>query len=109
MTLVAVPKPSTVRNAAHLKAVAALPCVLWTTGLCFGYVVAHHVGAHGTGIKASDLSTAPLCVRHHRETHDFSGYFKGFDRAQMEAWEVDAVAQTLATLEGLKAGREVVW
>ena len=28
---------------------------------------------------------------------------------EMEAWEVDVVAQTLATLEGLKAGREVVW
>lgn len=107
--LTAVPKHVTARDPAHLKAVAALPCALWATGRCFGDVCAHHVGVGGMALKSSDLETVPVCVRHHREAHDFTGWFKGYTRPQMATWEKATVEQTLATLSRLKAGREVMW
>lgn len=105
----AVPKNVTPRDAKHLKAVAALPCVLWQTGECFGDVVAHHTEVGGTGMKGSDYRTAPLCVCHHDALHKLNGYFAGWDGETCFAWEFEAVEQTLATLNGLKAGKSVTW
>jgi hypothetical protein len=34
------------------------------------YIEAAHVGPHGLGQKASDRSTIPLCIRHHRTGDD---------------------------------------
>lgn len=107
--LQAVPKNVTPRDGKHMSAVASLPCALWAAGRCYGEVVAHHVGSHGMALKASDYQTVPVCAQHHREAHDFSGWFKGYTRAQMETWEKATVEQTLATIERLKAGCEVVW
>jgi hypothetical protein len=37
---------------------------------CGGVTEAAHLQGHGTGIKASDDLTAPLCTIHHRIQHD---------------------------------------
>lgn len=73
--LSAVPKPKTVRNVHYLgfvrgQSCCAPGCKRERAG------EAHHWGKGGTGIKPSDLETAPLCPSHHREFHWLGGLGK---------------------------------
>lgn len=53
---------------------------------CSGPVEADHMGRRGVGQKASDMTCAPLCRKHHRERTGMSGSFRGCSREAMRAW-----------------------
>jgi hypothetical protein len=59
------------------------------------YSEAAHVGPHGLGQKASDHSTIPLCVRHHRAGND--SYHKLGPRkfAELHGLDIPAVVRRL--------------
>lgn len=66
-----------VRSSAHLQFIRTLPC---SVPHCQrAYVDAAHVGPHGLSQKASDLSTVPLCRKHHRE---YDANPRAFERAR---------------------------
>ncbi|MBL6939309.1 MAG: DUF968 domain-containing protein [Alphaproteobacteria bacterium] len=57
------------RDKAHLRRVAALPCLVCQTAPCH----AHHIKyaqPHGLGQKVSDEFVVPLCSVHHGELHN---------------------------------------
>jgi ERF superfamily len=62
------PKPSRARNKAHLRFVAAQPCLICQRTPCD----AHHIKfaePRALGRKVSDEFTVPLCRDHHQELH----------------------------------------
>jgi DNA recombination protein Rad52 len=68
-TAVAIVIPRRLRNAAHLKSVAALPCLVCGRSPSH----AHHlrfIQPRSLGSKPSDEWTVPLCPIHHRALHD---------------------------------------
>ena len=48
-------------------------------------------GKRGRGQKADDTETMALCFKHHRQLHDFTGYFASFDNAQRRVWQDEQV------------------
>ena len=52
-----------VRDAGYLRFIRTLPCACCDSRRG---VEASHMGSHGMGQKASDLSAIPLCQLHHR-------------------------------------------
>ena len=57
----------------HLQWVRGFACACFKAGGCEGKIEAAHVdyaGGKGMGIKVADYHVAPLCGRHHRESHD---------------------------------------
>ncbi len=74
---------------AHLAVIRALPCAVCGSRL---RVAAHHstVG-RGLSRKTSDHETLPLCSKHHREFHDATGYFAGWDKRSRRDWQRQAV------------------
>src|SRR4051812_14100706 len=52
-----------VRDPAYLRFIRSLPCACCDSQRG---IEAAHFGGHGMGQKASDLSTLPLCRKHHR-------------------------------------------
>jgi hypothetical protein len=86
-SLTAVPKPTRadrhkrvdpLRDAAHLRRIQSLPCYLCRAA---PPSESHHPcglqWGTGTGLKASDYDTIPLCRLHHDECH----------RVEVETWE----------------------
>ena len=62
------PKPSRARNKAHLRFVAAQPCLVCQRTPCD----AHHIKfaePRAMGRKVSDEFTVPLCREHHQDLH----------------------------------------
>jgi hypothetical protein len=95
------------RDREYLDRVKALPCAARHMGPCFGPVDPDHMGKKHMGLKASDYSAAPMCRGHHGNREDFSGPFKDYDRAQMEARKTWAVELTrLALGWGVSGGVE---
>lgn len=61
---------------------------------CRGVVEAHHAGVHGTGNKAPDNTTIPMCGYHHRSITGEPGgrgCFDGWPRGAVKRWELAAV------------------
>ncbi len=56
-------------------------------------------GKRGRGQKADDSETMALCLKHHRQLHDFSGFFSDFDNASRRAWQDARVAEHQARHE----------
>lgn len=54
----------------------------------------HHITGAGMAMKANDRDTMPLCATHHRELHEFSGYFDGWTREQRHQWQLDRIRST---------------
>ncbi len=66
---------------------------------CGGPVEADHAGSkmtEGDGTRAYDATCIPMCCRHHRERHDFSGTFRAFDQAMMRTFLSAAIGVTQA-------------
>ena len=62
-------KPVRIRDKAHLKFVAELPCLVCGAKPC----QAHHLltaQPKGRGLRAGDQWSVPLCPQHHRMLHD---------------------------------------
>ncbi len=55
------------RNPRYLRWIRTLPCAVCRTTR---QIEAAHTGPHGIGQKSSDLSTIPLCAKHHRDGND---------------------------------------
>ena len=86
------------KDTKHLARVRTLPC-LFEGPECDGPMDAHHRTGSGLALKSNDRSTMPLCRAHHMHRHQLSGPFKGKDKMWIKAWELEAVARTLALLE----------
>lgn len=55
----------------------------------------HHTTAgRGKGQRAHDHRAIPLCHMHHDERHRLCGFFKGWVRDEIQAWEETMVART---------------
>lgn len=91
------------------------PCCCYP---CTGAVVIHHntfgqteqhaksiPGKRGKSQRASDDEGMPLCNRHHRQLHDLSGYFDGWDKRQLREWQDDQVRR----LRNIYAMRHPDW
>lgn len=92
-------KPRRVRDPKHLARVAELPCCVCGSSP----VEVHHIRVHGgTGRKAGDHETIPLCPFHHR-----TGGIREAFHAGPRAWEatygtqLDHLARTLDKLRGV--------
>jgi hypothetical protein len=77
---------------AHLTVIRSLPCCLARVegaGPCCGPVEAHHAKHERAGakLKSPDATALPLCLRHHNDFHQLSGYFKGWRREQLRDWQ----------------------
>lgn len=70
--------------------------------LCNDAAEAHHPRQHAAGLasRAPDDTAIPLCRRHHGELHGLSGVFRDWDRARLQAWERERVAEHRAMYEG---------
>jgi hypothetical protein len=87
------------------------PCCCYP---CAASVVIHHntfgqpeqhaksiPGKRGKSQRASDDEGMPLCNHHHRQLHDLTGYFGGYDKAQLRAWQ-DAQVQRLRNVYAMR-------
>lgn len=70
----------------YLAWVARQPCALYGRD-CHGDVVAHHRTGGGTGARAHDHDTIPLCFAHHQQFHDLNGFFKGWTKEIIREWQ----------------------
>lgn len=87
------------KDPAYLKRVRSLPCVLASTGRCWGRLDPHHAGKHpGVGLKAHDTTAIPLCRAHHDAWHDHRGHFEGWNCDHRRAWADEQIARTQAAL-----------
>ena len=59
---------------------------------CMGDRVAHHAGVHALSRKADDDTCVALCRAHHVQLHERRGYFEGWDRPRMRAWQDALIA-----------------
>jgi hypothetical protein len=99
--VVPLPKQAPVRDAAYLRAVAALPCA--HCGRPGPSQAAHADEGKGMGIKASDHDTMPLCADSpgQRGCHWIIGTSGTFTREERRALEVRYVAETKQALQGI--------
>ena len=93
-------------DAKYLAFVRKLPCCAPMKGWvfeCEGPVEAHHLTGAGVGQKADDHDTMPLCRRHHRDLHEFTGPFaKTLDlfkegpmsRGERQEWQLKRIKET---------------
>lgn len=86
------------RDFAYCLWVKTLPCLLRDTheaGPCMGIIQAAHAGERpGTGLKAPDRTTVPLCVIHHIHLDQSLGMFEPMTEAQRMAWRMAAIVKT---------------
>lgn len=81
----------------RLRWVKTLRCLArGTADTCDQVVEAHHAGRRGLGRKAHDNTAVPLCVLHHRQFHDGSGAFAGWNKDKRRQWSEAAIAATQA-------------
>lgn len=89
-------KPKRLQDKAHLKYVGSLPCCI--PGCFATPVQVHHLlrsdPKRGTGRKAGDDHTIPLCFRHHADLHKdgnervfLNRYRVGGPELARELWE----------------------
>ncbi|HMA26005.1 MAG TPA: hypothetical protein VKO62_00100 [Solirubrobacterales bacterium] len=87
---------ATIRGAgmsSHLDLIRSLPCATLrgdfpnVSTACSGATEAHHRKIPGLAVKAPDSEAFPLCLKHHRERHSFTGSFKSWTKAMMRDWE----------------------
>ncbi len=72
----------------HLKWLREQPCCLGDLYACSGVVESHHSTlGRGLSQKSSDLEAMPLCGRHHKALHGFTGFFAGWSREQRAEWQ----------------------
>ncbi len=76
---------------AYLAFVRAQPCAV---GHCHPGGVPHHTGPKGLSQRSHDHDAIPMCDQHHKERHALSGFFKGWKKAHLKAWETDWVELT---------------
>jgi hypothetical protein len=85
-SVLTISEPRRLRDKAHLKFVAAQPCLVCGRSPAD----AHHLRftqPRAMGLKVSDEFTVPLCRIHHRDVHNF-----GDEVAWWERRAIDAVA-----------------
>ena len=89
------------RDKAYLAFIRQQPCCIPNHD-CQGPIDAHHAAKRsGMGLKASDHDTLPLCRQGHiYERHPLAGYFQGWTKAQVKAWEGEQI-QKYQALYGL--------
>ena len=83
----AIPKEKYLRDKAHLKFVAAHPCLICERSPCD----AHHVRyaqPRAMGRKVSDEFAVPLCRAHHRDNHRFGDEREWWSKASIDPIEV---------------------
>jgi hypothetical protein len=76
-------EPRRIRDKAHLKFVAAQPCLVCGRSPAD----AHHLKftqARGMGLKVSDEFTVPLCRVHHRDLHSFGNEIAWWERRSID-------------------------
>ncbi len=78
------------RDAAYRAFVRSHPCAIKGRGYhrCHGPVECAHIGVHGTGIKASDYATVPLCHKAHLWTQHQYGWREFNSLFDFNPWEV---------------------
>lgn len=71
---------------------------------CQGPIDAHHAARRsGMGLKACDRDTLPLCRQGHIfERHPLKGYFEGWTKERVKAWESDMIRK-YQSLRGISA------
>lgn len=62
-------------------------------GVCGGPVEAHHKTGAGMGLRAHDHETMPLCAKHHKQLHEFTGMFEHDSRMSRLAWQERRIAE----------------
>lgn len=84
------------KDAVYLRNVRALMCIVGVPGVhCYGRTHAHHAGERpGMSRKAPDDTAVPLCLKHHEEWHNASGYFRHLDKDGRREWAEKAIAET---------------
>lgn len=77
----------------RLAWIRTLPCAIQGLHECRGPIDAHHRQGHkGIGQKNADDQVLPLCRHGHiHERHKLVGYFEGWEKAQIKAWEAEMV------------------
>lgn len=91
-------------NPAYLDAVAGLGycCVgrfFGRTAECSGRIDPHHAGRRpGMGLRAPDDTAIPCCRWHHRALERLFGPFHGWERAELEVWREERIAETRAVV-----------
>jgi hypothetical protein len=91
----------------YMLFVKRLPCsaiAIDADSKCEGPIEADHAGRRGIGQKAHDSTVIPMCSKHHRERHSFSGAFKTWDQDKMRTW----LAQRVWLTQRIAMGRGVV-
>lgn len=58
---------------------------------------AHHRTGGGMGMKTADSEAFPLCNKHHRELHDVTGWFAGWDKHSLRDWQKQCVRYSQLT------------
>lgn len=53
----------------------------------------HSPFGKGMGQRSHDHTSVPLCRSHHRQFHDVSGYFKGWQKERRKAWQATHAAE----------------
>lgn len=78
------------RSAEYLSHVRRHPCCICASRR---EVQAHHIGRHGTSIKADDTMTVPLCALCHEEWHRTGRVGHLVRKAvELEFWRAAALA-----------------
>ncbi len=79
---------------------------------CSRIIEAHHAGKRGLGQKAPDDTCIPLCVRHHRQATDYSGFFSLANwpaPGSRAAFVEGAIADTRAAWDALSEAEQARW
>jgi len=85
--LIVAPKPARARNKAHLRFVAAQPCLVCQRSPCD----AHHLKfaqPRALGRKVSDEYVVPLCRDHHRQLHRYGNEIAWWANIQAAPLEI---------------------
>ena len=82
-----------VRNPGYLRWIRTLPCSVCRTTKA---VEAAHTGPHGLSQKSSDLSTIPLCAKHHRTGDDSYHQLGPRKFAEVHQLNIRAIAARLS-------------
>lgn len=87
------------KDTKRLKWIRSLPCCI-PDHQCEGEIEVHHQAGAGMALKHDDSKIMPLCHKGHiEERHRLRGYFKGWTKARIKAWEAEMVAKYQALYE----------
>lgn len=93
-----------VKEPKYLEWLRRQPCALSGHGYCSEQVDAHHrTGGKGMGQKNDDSQAFSLCRQHHiHERHALAGYFRGWRKERIKAWESEQVDRARRLYLGLE-------